>query len=110
MYCALCKQNKESKYNWVIYENGIDGSVKKYRVCDDCAVYILKESSRSVLGLRDGEKLPDNLKLSSLGVIEGIRLTQDNEIEIALKVDFSQAKRLIEKKLGEEAIKEIRSQ
>ncbi len=104
VYCALCKQTKESKYNWVIYENGADGVVRKYRVCDDCAVHILRETSRSVLGLRDNEPLPDILKLTKLGVIDEVKLLGDGTVEISLKTDFSQAKRLIEKKLEKEAL------
>ena len=104
VYCALCKQNKESKYNWVIYDTGAGGIARKYRICDDCAIYLLKETSKSVLGLRDNEEPALPLQLTRLGVIDKVMLTDKDEIEIGLKVDFSQAKRIIEKKLEKELL------
>ncbi len=107
VYCALCKQTKDPKYNWVIYETGAGGLVKKYRVCDDCAVHLLKETSKDVLGLRDNETLQLPMELTKVGVIDGLHLLENGDVEIALKVDFSQAKRIIEKKLEAEALEGI---
>ncbi len=107
VYCALCKQNKESKYNWVIYESGVNGPVRKYKICDDCAITVIKQISHDILGLRENEELTFPLEISKLGVIESVYLLDNGEIEIILKVDYSQAKRIIEKKKEQDAIKEI---
>ncbi len=108
VYCALCKQTKDAKHNWVIYENGADGIVKKYRVCDDCAIHVLKEVSGDILGLREGEELPLPLQLTRIGAIEGVQLLGNGEIEIAIKADYSQARRIIEKKLEEKVLEELK--
>ncbi len=107
-YCTLCKQTKDTKHNWVIYENGADGIVKKYKVCDDCAIHLLKEISSSILGLREGEELPLPLQLTRIGAIDGIQLLSSGDIEITIKIDYSQAKRIIEKKLEEKVLEELR--
>ncbi|GEM_PF-6974457 len=108
VYCALCKGTKESRFNWAIYENGADGLVKKYRICDDCAIYLVNQVSRDILGLRENEKLPLPLELTKVGSLEKVQLLPNSEIEIVLKLDFSQAKRLIEKKVENEALNGIK--
>ncbi len=104
VYCSLCKETKDSKVNWIISDNGVDGLVKKYRICDDCAMYLIKQVSRDILGLRENEELSFPLELTKIGALDKVQISNDSDLEIVLKIDFSQARRLIEKKTEKEAL------
>ena len=99
VYCGLCKEAKDPKYNWFIQEHGANSSVNKFKICDDCASHLLKGMTKKVMGIRDGHPLPDPLVLSKTGVIEEIVLNGESGLDITIAIDISKARRWVEKEI-----------
>ncbi len=74
--------------------------MNKLRICDDCAAILLKGMTKQVMGIRDGQPLPDPLVLSKLGVIDEIVLNKENNLDITIAIDVSKARRWVEKEMG----------
>lgn len=99
VYCGLCKDAKEPKHNWFIQEHGAEAPVNKFKICDQCAALLLKGMTKKVMGIREGQELPDPLILSKLGVLDEIVLNEDNTLDITIAIDISKARRWVEKEL-----------
>ena len=99
VYCALCKQSKETSHNWYIQDRGATSTVSKLKICDDCAALLLKGMTKQVMGIRDGQPLPNPLVLSKLGVIDEIVLNSANSLDITIAIDVSKARRWVEKEM-----------
>jgi hypothetical protein len=97
VFCSLCKNNKEPHYNWQVVDHGAQGRMDKYRICDDCAVLLLKEMTSRVMGVRDKENLPFPVVLSKTGVISELLLHNDNSLELVIDLDICKARRIIPK-------------
>lgn len=97
VFCGLCKQNKDTQHNWFIQEHGADSPVDKLKICDDCAAFLLRGMTKKVLGIREGQSLPDPLVVTKTGVIEEIILNTDNSLDITIAIDIGKARRWVEK-------------
>jgi len=95
VFCSLCKQNKETTYNWEILDHSVEGKRARYKICDECAVFLLREMSRKVMGIRDPQNMPNPLALSKTGVIKDILLNDDNSLDIVIDLDICKARRWI---------------
>ena len=95
VYCGLCKDSKDTRQTWVVNENGAEGSVNKFRICDDCASTLLREMTKKVMGIREEHPLPDPLFLSKTGVVSDIILKDDNSLEMTIAMDISKARRIV---------------
>jgi len=102
VYCGLCKQSKETKHNWYIQERGATSTINKLKICDDCAALLLKGMTKKVMGIREGQPLPNPLVLSKLGVLDEIVLNGENCLDITIAIDISKARRWVEKELESE--------
>lgn len=97
VFCGLCKETKSPKYNWLIQEHGADSPVNKFKICDECASLLLRGMTKKVMGVRDGEPLPDPLILSKTGVIDEIVMNMDNSLDVTIAIDIGKARRWVEK-------------
>lgn len=104
VFCGLCKQTKDTVYNWYIEEQGADGTVNKLKICDDCAGLLLRRMAKKVMGIRDDQPAPEIFKISKTGVIDEIVLNKDNVLEITIALDICKARRWVEKELAGEPI------
>jgi hypothetical protein len=95
VFCALCKESKESVYNWTLTEKLLDPSkARSFKICDECAGFLLRRMMKSVMGIRNDEELyVEKLMVSRTGVIEDVYLHPDNSLEITLNLDYTKAKR-----------------
>ena len=100
VFCSLCKSTKECRQNWIVNEHGADSTVGKFKVCDDCASFLLRGMYKKVHGVREDKDLPDKLKISKTGVITDIVLEQDGCLEMTIGMDISKARRLVEKQMS----------
>jgi hypothetical protein len=96
VFCGLCKEAKEPRHNWSIMEQGAEKTMGKFRICDDCAAFLLKNMAKKVLGVRDGETVPTPLLLNKTGIIDELALHGDNSLEITIALDISKARRWYE--------------
>ena len=97
VFCSLCKTNQETKYKWQIVDHGVSGKSQRYRICDKCAVLLLREMTGRVMGIRDGEDMPSTLVLSKTGVISELMLHEDDSLELVIDMDIYKARRIIPK-------------
>lgn len=102
VFCSLCKKNKDTLYNWQIVDHGVHGRMNKYRVCDDCAVIVLKEMTSRVMGIREKDNMPSPIVLSKTGVISELLLHDDKSLELVIDLDICKARRIIPKELCKE--------
>jgi len=100
--CSLCKKTKDTQYNWQIVDHGVQGKMSKYRICDDCAVLLLKEMTSRVMGVREKNNLPNPIALSKTGVISELNLHDDKSLELVIDLDIYKARRIIPKELCKE--------
>lgn len=97
VFCSLCKTNQQTLYNWQIADYGVRGKCRKYRICDKCAVILLREMTGRIMGIRDGEDMPSPMVLSKTGVISDLLLHEDNSLELVIDMDIYKARRIIPK-------------
>lgn len=102
VFCGLCKETKDQKYNWLIQEHGATSPVNKFKVCDSCAALLLRGMTKKVMGVREGQSLPDPLILSKMGVIDEIVLNQDDSLDVTIAIDIGKARRWVEKEIEAE--------
>jgi len=100
VFCSLCKENKDTRQSWIINEHGADSTVGKFKICDDCAAYLLKGMFKKVHGIRDEEPLPGIIELGKTGVITNTVLLEDGCLEMTIGMDISKARRIVEKLKG----------
>ncbi len=106
VFCSLCKNTKDCRQNWIVNEHGADSTVGTFKICDDCAFFLLKGMYKKVHGIRDESELPTNLEISKTGVIRDIVLQKDGCLEMTIGMDIGKARRIIEKDLAEDDVKE----
>lgn len=97
VFCPLCKDTKDTTYNWSIHEHGADSRVRKFKICDGCAGTLLRKMTKKVMGLREEHEIPDPLIISKTGIINEIALMTDDALEITIDLDIGKARRWIEK-------------
>ncbi|MEM3411753.1 MAG: hypothetical protein QW735_02250 [archaeon] len=100
VFCALCKQNKDTLNKWTIRDHAVDNSIlNELKVCDDCAIDLLKK-----LYVKEGEdpkqKL-SSLNLIRLEIIENIGVSENKALEVTLSMDFAQVRKLISEQLNQ---------
>ncbi len=99
VFCGLCKETKDDSHNWLIQEHGADSPVDKFKICNECAAFLLRGMTKKVMGVREGQPLPTPLVITKTGVIDEIILNDNNSLDITIAVDIGKARRWVEKEI-----------
>ena len=92
--CGVCKKDVTPKNKWVIEETAVDNSLlRKFKVCDDCATGLVRKITAE-MNTRDGVA-PDQIDLTKSGLIKGIQLGTDNNLEFTISMDLAKARKIV---------------
>jgi len=98
MVCGVCKGSKSPKVKWVVKEHSSDNSIlRDFKMCDDCAVKVIRKMLTE-LDPETDHKSP--IILNRSGIMGGLSLTPDDDLEVTLLMDLAKARKAVLEETG----------